>query len=137
MLNRLLFFLLIALSFIGHSQLEHSGSRYKGLQGARDQEGKFWLLNKHDIKVIQVDSIAFNIVEVMSAIEATTLTPQEKKLIRNMVDAMPNDNAKRLRIWGVSRNFLAAEPIVMEACYSTLLIKYGKRKLKKMLRKRK
>ena len=137
MTNKFLFILFLLITQLGFGQLEKTGQPYKGIQAARDTTEKYWLLNKHDVKIIQVDSLNFSVTEVMEKIEASTMPPVDKQLIRKMVNALPTDEKKMERLWGVSRNFRAVEPIVMEALYNSLLVKYGKRKVKKMLKAKK
>lgn len=137
MLNKLLLSFLVLISLSSFGQLEHSGLPFKGLQAARDADGKFWLLNKYDVKVIQIDSVSFNVTEVMGTIEASSIPDMDKKFIRQIVNVIDDDQKRMERLWGISRNFRSVDPIVMEAIYDSLLVKYGKRKLKKMLRKKK
>ena len=137
MMNKLLFVLFLFITQISFGQLEKTGQPFKGIQAARDSVGKYWLLNKHDVKVISVDSLSFSVTEVMEKIEASTMPSVDKQLIRKMVNALPDDQKKMDRLWGVSRNFKAVDPIVMGALYDSLIVKYGKRKVKKMLKAKK
>lgn len=135
-LNKLLLPFFLFISLIGSGQLEKSGQPYKGLQAARDTTGKFWLLNKHDVKVIAVDSLDFNVTEVLEKIHASAMPSQDKQLIKRIMDAAKDENKKQERLFGLSRNFAMVDPIVMESLYNSLLLKYGKRKVKKMLKRK-
>jgi hypothetical protein len=137
MLRKLFLLLFLTFSLSSFGQFQHSGEPYKGLQAARDSLGKFWILNKHDVVVIQVDSLALNVQQIQEKIDASSVHPMEKQLIRRMIETVPSEQNKKMGIWKLSFNSLLLQPIVMEASYDALLSTYGKRKLKKMIRRKK
>lgn len=98
MMNKLLFVFFLFITQISFGQLEKTGQPYKGIQAARDSVGKFWILNKYDVKVIAVDSLNFSVSEVMEKIEASTMPSVDKQLIRKMVNALPTDEKKMERL---------------------------------------
>ena len=73
MFRKILLFIFLVFSLNSFGQFEHSGDPYKGLQAARDSLGKFWLLNKYDRVVIQLDSIPLNVQQIQEKIEASSI----------------------------------------------------------------
>lgn len=136
-MSKLLFVISFLISGIGFGQLQHSGEAFNGIQRAKDESGKYWLVNKYDVKIASLDSIQLTSKEILDAIDASGLPKNDKLLVGRVVLMYGNDPDRMKELMNIAKTFPEVNRVIMEQCHNKLLVMYGKRKLKKMLKAKK
>jgi hypothetical protein len=134
--RRILFVFFIFCSTISIGQLKHVGEPFNGIQRAKDESGNYWLVNKYDVKIASLDSISLNSQEILDALEGSSLKTNDKMLIKRIVLMYAQDADRKRELLNVAKTYPEADRVVSELCHKKLLLLYGKRKLKKILRRK-
>lgn len=136
-MSKLLFVISFLISGIGFGQLQHSGEAFNGIQRAKDESGKYWLVNEHDVKIASLDSIQLTTKELLDAIEKSGLQRNDIGLIKRIVLMQSREQDRMAELLNVAKTYPDVDRLIMEQCHHKLLLMYGKRKLKKMLKRKK
>lgn len=134
----ILFSFLVFFGFQAASQKsERLGTEFNGIQKAKTENGTISFVNKYDVELLPIDSIALNPDTLMMRIKNSDMKPIDIQLITRIIEAKKDSQDKMKMMMDVSKSFRQVDELFMKEYYLGLEAYFGKRKFKRLLKKKK
>lgn len=110
------------------------GPEFNGLKLAKDSSKKFVLVNINNVVILPIDSINIESDKIIQKIDSSSL--QDKMLIVRILKKYTDPKKKLNELMALTQTYDAIALFMLKEVDEKLKVKFSKRKLKKMKKKK-